>query len=162
MNRDAYESSAGIAAFDTQGLRGVEEKLFDAYFKTPGKMLDLGCGTGRTSVVLASRGLQVDAVDYSEAMIRKAKEKYPDTSVRFMIMDASELRFDDATFDYAFFSYNGLDYLYPAEKRLQALREIKRVLKPSIRTSLPRTAFMILMTNGSWRKNSPTGLPTRK
>ena len=44
-------------------------------------------------------------------------------------MDASRLTFPDKIFDMVFFSYNGLDYLFPHEKRMQCLQESRRVLK---------------------------------
>jgi SAM-dependent methyltransferase len=42
---------------------------------TPGRVLELGCGNGRNAVHLASRGCQVDAVDYSQEAIGWARER---------------------------------------------------------------------------------------
>ena len=67
-------------------------------------------------------------MDYSEAMIAQAKKDYP--QIRFHVMDAADLKFPDSYFDYALFSFNGLDYLLPEEQRTKALQEIHRVLKP--------------------------------
>src|SRR3989338_8328332 len=45
-------------------------------------------------------------------------------------MDAAQLDFPNNHFDYALFSFHGLDYLFPEEQRTRALHEIHRVLKP--------------------------------
>ena len=50
----------------------IEKEL--AYDKSK-KILDMGCGTGRHSIELTSRGYQVDGVDLSTNMLAKAKEK---------------------------------------------------------------------------------------
>ena len=58
-------------------MRYGEIELFKTHFNKPGKIVDLGCGSGRTSIHLFERGFDVDAIDYSEAMIARAKEEYP-------------------------------------------------------------------------------------
>jgi SAM-dependent methyltransferase len=40
----------------------------------PGTALDLGCGSGRHAVLLAERGWQVTAVDFSDEALRQARE----------------------------------------------------------------------------------------
>ena len=43
--------------------------------------------------------------------------------------DAADLGgFGDGTFDVVVFSYNGIDYLHPVEKRVRCLSEVARVL----------------------------------
>jgi len=45
--------------------------------------------------------------------------------------DATDLEFDAETFDYALFSYGGIDAIRPEKRRERAFEEIKRVLKPN-------------------------------
>ena len=47
------------------------EKLPDA----PGRIADLGCGTGTLSVLLADSGYVVDGLDFSPEMVRRAEAK---------------------------------------------------------------------------------------
>ncbi len=60
----------------TQGTLGecdfIEKEL--NYDKSL-RILDVGCGTGRHSVELASRGYLVTGVDLSETMLARAREK---------------------------------------------------------------------------------------
>ncbi len=57
-----------------------------------GKILDSGCGTGENSLYLASRGLQVVGVDFSNRALEKAKAKATlrktKGEVRFILSDA--------------------------------------------------------------------------
>lgn len=39
-----------------------------------GKVLDLGCGEGRNAVYLASKGYSVDAIDFSETALKRARQ----------------------------------------------------------------------------------------
>lgn len=45
-------------------------------------------------------------------------------------MNAKDLLYQENYFDHAFFSFNGIDYLYPEADRRRALQEIYRVVKP--------------------------------
>ena len=54
---------------------GSDEILADQVKRlTPGRALDLGCGTGSNAVWLAKKGWQVTAVDYSAVAIEKGKQ----------------------------------------------------------------------------------------
>ena len=122
--RRTYESKRGVAQYDTRALRGGEAHLIETYLA--GKhVLDLGCGTGRTTAHI-KRVAEVIGVDYSQAMIARAKELEPELA--FRVMDACSLDFPDASFDAVFFSFNGFDMLYPFANRVRALREARRVL----------------------------------
>ena len=69
------------------------------------RILDIGTGPGFFPVILAGEGYYVDAVDYTEGMLEKAKEnveKYLGNKkdhVSFYRMDAQDLDFQDNTFD---------------------------------------------------------------
>jgi len=43
---------------------------------TPGKALDIGCGTGTNAITLAKSGWQVTGVDYVARAIRLAKKRH--------------------------------------------------------------------------------------
>ena len=59
------------------------------------RILDIGCGTGRHSIELASRGYNVTAVDLSESMLKRAKEKASakNLTIDFQKQDARNLLF---------------------------------------------------------------------
>lgn len=127
ITKKTFESATGVQAMNTQGLRDGEERVFAA-LRPGSRVLDMGCGTGRTTAVLKDRGFDVTGMDYSAAMIAEARSQRAD--IRYDVMDASEMSYEDTSFDAAFFSFNGLGFIYPESKRIRALSEIHRVLKP--------------------------------
>jgi malonyl-CoA O-methyltransferase len=62
--------------------------------------LDLGCGTGRHALRLAAKGAKVTAVDFSRAMLDRARNKPGAEKVTFVYHDlTSSLPFPSASFD---------------------------------------------------------------
>ena len=47
---------------------------FLRYLPEHGSILDLGCGSGRDSLAFHQKGYQVEAIDYSESLVKKAQE----------------------------------------------------------------------------------------
>jgi SAM-dependent methyltransferase len=92
------------------------------------RVLDLGCGAGRTTHFLHEMGAEVVGVDISQNLIQAAQQHAP--HIDFRVGDAESLDFDDAFFDGVLFSFNGLDCLYPKDRRLKSIREVWRVLRP--------------------------------
>lgn len=128
-NIETFSSKKSIDVYAKKTeLFPQEEKTVRKYFtKNHGKVLDVGCGAGRTTYPLHKRGLQVVGVDISEWMIQRAKSMFP--KIDFFVGNACRLKFKNEEFDYVLFSFNGIDYIFPEKKRLTALREINRVLK---------------------------------
>ncbi len=97
--------------------------------KPPGlcHVLDIGCGPGFFSILLAGLGYQVTAVDLTAEMIQKAKKNAGAYAgiISFHIMDAEDLQFESGTFD-AVISRN-LTWNLPHPEK--AYREWHRVLK---------------------------------
>lgn len=80
-----YDSDRNLTRdLDEQILR---EELANLRFKP---VLEIGCGTGKNTVFLAQIGGHVHALDFSEGMIEKAREKVKADPVRFSIADLAQ------------------------------------------------------------------------
>lgn len=92
--------------------------------------LDLGCGPGFFSILLARMGCLVDAVDSSAGMLEKAQQNNQEARtldrVRFHEGDVTELPFDDNFFDVV--ALRNVTWLMRNPEA--AYREWKRVLAP--------------------------------
>ncbi len=129
VNKALYSSEDGVSSYVNTLLQPPEVSIFveykDAYYGK--KILDIGCGAGRTSHYFRNFTDQYIGVDYSKSMIDYCKRQYSD--LEFKHCDVRELScFDDGEFDFVMFSYNGLDYINHDE-RISALKEIRRILK---------------------------------
>jgi malonyl-CoA O-methyltransferase len=63
-------------------------------------ILELGCGTGKNTALLAQIGEHVSAMDFSAGMIEKARQKFSFDNVTFIVADISQpWRFADQSFD---------------------------------------------------------------
>lgn len=67
--------------------------------------LEIGCGTGKNTEWLAQKTKQLTAVDFSEQMLQKAKEKVRSGNVQFTQADITQpWNFTDKTYDLVSFS----------------------------------------------------------
>ena len=90
--------------------------------------LDIGCGEGHNTRLLADRGARVTAIDISEDFIRfamQSEEKEP-VGIDYKIASAVDLPFSDAEFDFAvaFMSFMSIPEID------LALRQAHRVIRP--------------------------------
>ncbi len=126
-----YENAKVVRWYEIRNeLLPPEEKLLEVYRDdvSGGRVLDLGCGAGRTTARLHALARDYVGLDYSSAMVESCRQRYP--KVNFVHGDATELTmFDAASFDFVLFSYNGLDTMSHAN-RLRVLGEVYRVLAP--------------------------------
>jgi 2-polyprenyl-3-methyl-5-hydroxy-6-metoxy-1,4-benzoquinol methylase len=95
-------------------------------FAVGGNVLDVGCGTGYGSAILAHSAKAVTAIDYSWFAVRYAVRRYGAPNIKFSVMLADELRFDDQSFDLVL-SCEVFEHLSDQDLHL---REVARVLKP--------------------------------
>ncbi len=95
-----------------------------ALLKRNDKVLDIACGPGYVAALASEKGGIVTGIDFSNAMIQKAKTLYP--HINFQIMDAEELQFSDGIFDAILMNFGILHLAKPE----QAIAEVFRVLKP--------------------------------
>jgi malonyl-CoA O-methyltransferase len=100
--REGYDRWA--ATYDTMGnwLLELEEPEVDrALGDVAGlDVLDVGAGTGRHAIRIAAAGARVTALDFSEEMLAKAREKPGADRVRWLVHDvARPLPFAPGSFD---------------------------------------------------------------
>jgi len=90
-----------------------------------GRVVELGCGTGFFTGVLAQRAESVVASDLSPGMVEVARSAVRAPNVRFQCEDCERTSFADAAFDTAFVSL----VLHFTRPEL-AVRELARILRP--------------------------------
>ena len=93
------------------GLWESEKIMIEKYFNPESRILDIGCGAGRTTIGLYELGYHlVEGLDLSEAMIIQARRisKELNYNIAFSVGDAACLGYDDETFSAALFSFNGI------------------------------------------------------
>ncbi|MEM7574816.1 MAG: class I SAM-dependent methyltransferase [Bacteroidota bacterium] len=115
------------------GLWASEKAVFQQYLRPEMHILDLGCGTGRTTFPLHELGYQqIIGVDLTPEMIAAAQKlnAHFQTAIDFRRGDATQLEFVDQSFDAVIFSFNGIMSIPGQGRRDRALAEIKRVLQP--------------------------------
>ena len=99
-------------------------EMVEATFPPSSRILDAGCGPGVMARKLMERGYAVWGLDFAEPMIRQARKLCG--SDHFGVGDIEHMPFPDNSFDVVI-SLAVIEYL---ESDDQALREIRRVLRP--------------------------------
>jgi len=107
------------------GSRSTIIPFFEQYVEKEAQVLDIGCGDGYGTYKLSVTGYKAVGVDLSEVMIQKGKERGEGSNLSFIKGDFSALPFENEQFE-AIMAINSLEW---TEEPLQALNEIKRVLK---------------------------------
>jgi len=132
------------------GLKATEELVELCNIGKGKYVLDVGCGTGKTSCFLAKKyGCRVVGVDTSEKMLdwskERAKEEGVDSRVEFRVADAQNLPFEDNSFDAVICeSVNAF-----IKNKQRALSEYVRVTKPG---------GYVGLNESTWIKEPPTEL----
>ncbi len=127
-NLAAYRTASAVAEFAVYHLHPDEEAIFPKYYRSGERLLDLACGMGRTTLILHEMGLVVKGIDQSPIFIETAQRRFP--YLQFGIGSYDEIHEPDSSFDHVLISFNGIDYAFPIDQRITALRESIRVLKP--------------------------------
>jgi ubiquinone/menaquinone biosynthesis C-methylase UbiE len=120
------------AAAAQLGLCEAERKTCTRYLATHDRVLDVGCGAGRTTIGLYREGfVRIYGVDLSLPMIAAARvlATHARLDVPLTVGNACNLPFKTESFDGALFSFNGLMQIPRTENRVRALQELRRVLK---------------------------------
>jgi ubiquinone/menaquinone biosynthesis C-methylase UbiE len=110
-------------------VTGMEKLIKIAVKHSPGRILEVGCGSGITTTILTERfpRSEIVAVDLDETQVLRAKKRLDHRNVQFVQGDATRLHYPDESFDTCFASYA----FHHIPNFPTALREIHRVLQPS-------------------------------
>lgn len=129
MNKKKYESKNVVSSYIKMTLQNPEVMILVKHRESivNKHILDIGCGSGRTTAILKNLSSGYIGIDYSITMIESCRERFKDVSfARGDVRGMSKFRDDE--FDFIMFSFNGLDSINH-EDRLKGLSEIHRVIK---------------------------------
>ena len=132
----AYEALA--VSYDRLTNDVDYEATVDFYYEilkreglNPRTAVDLACGTGSVTEILAKRGLKVTAVDLSEEMLTVARQKAMELENQplFLCQNLRDLYLPRAV-DLAVCALDSLDYITDPNDCREAIRRVYKVLNP--------------------------------
>ncbi|GLI36593.1 class I SAM-dependent methyltransferase [Geobacter hydrogenophilus] len=114
---------------DYAGEAAYVDRLIRSYQPGAVSLLDLGCGTGRHSRLLADKGYKVHGVDASREMLHVAHEKSTGGTAAFSHGDIRDLRLDEK-FDAAVALFHVMSYQLTNDDLRASFESICRCLNP--------------------------------
>jgi SAM-dependent methyltransferase len=131
LEYESYHRFNELFQYDTEVLA--------RWFPTPGRLLDLGCGTGRHVVHFAAKAFEAVGVDLSEFMLRVARQNLDEagaeaTLVRGDITKLPELGL--GRFRYVLCMFSVLGMIYGRANRIRFLADVCDHLGPGGRFAL--------------------------
>lgn len=120
--QEAWES---FYSANRRPWRGVSK--MSAPFPEGCRVLEIGCGNGKTVQALTEDGYSVTGLDFSPSAVEMCRSVIG-RKAEFVCGDATNLPFDDDSFDGAV-AFHVLEHLTP-EELSKAVSEIARVVRP--------------------------------
>lgn len=128
----------GEPATITAGRRPRQERLWPSeyaliheYFPHGTTVLDLGCGSGRTTFPLHEHGFDVTGVDINPRLVERANDTAAEQElpVSFRVQEFTDLQFEDNRFHCVLSSHPTWSQFTTKSELRQALSEVHRVLE---------------------------------
>ncbi|SDS97488.1 class I SAM-dependent methyltransferase [Actinoplanes derwentensis] len=99
-----------------------------------GRVLELGCGTGRTLIPIAAGGHPCVGLDFSSDMLAEAQRKADERGVAVEWLHGDMRAFDlGRMFDFVFITANSLLHLHEAADLVSCFQSVRRHLAPGAR-----------------------------
>ena len=116
---------------DYEATVAFYEEILKREGLNPRTAVDLACGTGSVTAILAQKGLRVIGVDLSEEMLTVAQQKAAqlDNQPQFICQPLQELYLPRGV-DMAVCALDSLDYITDPKDCREAIRRIYKVLNP--------------------------------
>jgi ubiquinone/menaquinone biosynthesis C-methylase UbiE len=144
-DEDRHLAEAPLLDFDRETVA--------RWFTTPGKLIDLGCGTGRSLGEFSRRGFACVGIDLSRESLAVAAERTASAAPPVVLLQGNLCDLDflpDGQFDYALLLFGTLGMVSGRENRRQVLEHARRILKPA--------GLLALHVHNVWRHlYSPQG-----
>ena len=147
MTERHYASSGEYAdpGYNTAGLRAWELLVIDRFFGTCRSVLVGAAGAGREVIVLARRGIQVDAFECCPALVEASRGVLARESVAARIGQAApdEVPENLGTYDGAILGWGGYTHVQGRAARVRLLRELRGHVRPGgplMLSCIPRRA----------------------
>jgi len=137
-----YNTHAPELAARYERVSSIAAMHFDTTFAKAGKILDIGCGSGRDLALLANRGFQVYGVDPSAVFIQVAQQTHPELKGRLSVGGLPELGIPfggqfDGVLCYGVFMHLNQEALEKSVKSLRACLKSQGRLIFAIPTQKP-------------------------
>jgi len=124
---ETFDLSCGHKIRGDREFAGWVDLISSYWQPRPGaRALELASGTGEVTRVLLALGLEVDAIDFSEQMLARARAKHAGAPVRFHLGDAENTMMPDGHYDLAICRHLVWTLVDPE----RALADWFRTLKP--------------------------------
>ncbi|MEW5692095.1 MAG: class I SAM-dependent methyltransferase [Candidatus Hydrogenedentota bacterium] len=106
------------------------ERIDELHLQPGTRALDAGCGDGNITFPLAKRGFDVVAIDFGEAVLKRAKIKQDKLQIKNIIFEFADLNNPLKYPDDSFVLITSLHVIMKIKNYQTALSEFYRVLKP--------------------------------
>lgn len=127
----------GFTPWDGHPIAQNLQDLVEGTSETPplpaGSALDLGCGTGDSSIYLARHGWSVTGVDFVPKALEKARAKAADLSINFVHADVTRLSREGIGADFPLIVDNGCLHNMSDADRDAYVREVSAAAAPDAR-----------------------------
>jgi ubiquinone/menaquinone biosynthesis C-methylase UbiE len=132
----------------------VRREFLAAEARPGDRALDLGCGDGAFTAVLAQAGAEVIGADVAQAALDRARARDPDGEFRLIPIDGP-LPFEDCRFDLVWVS----EVIEHIADTARWLSEVRRVLAPRGRVLIttPSHGRLLVALGGIERFSEPLG-----
>ncbi|HIH20414.1 TPA: class I SAM-dependent methyltransferase [Candidatus Micrarchaeota archaeon] len=126
----ANSSAAWNKAYASNRIQWRGGQRLDLKIPEGSRVLEVGCGNGKTIVSLLGMNVQLHAIDFSTVAIQQAKEFVAQAGKQcdFSVQDVCKMDFEDGFFDFVL-CIHVLGHLTPLQRK-KAVSEMLRVSKP--------------------------------